>query len=280
MKLIVETVAGSRLYGTAREDSDYDYRGVCFAPLDAIIGPVNFKQYEDPTQDRVIYELHKFINLALVCNPNILDILFCPSDKWITSSYAWETIYANRKLFLSSRVVHTYTGYAKSQLYRMERHKRWLENPPTQPDIESYTEKRKGGGLKYKSDADKAVYNALKSDWDKYTEWQANRNPARAALEAQYGYDTKHAAHLARLVVQAQDILAYEDFNPELKEIDLEFVLGVLHGEVAYNDLVEWAGEQFQYIQTMPTKLPKLPDAKTVHAISKKLYTDYLREVL
>jgi predicted nucleotidyltransferase len=43
--------------------------------------------------------------------------------------------------------------------------------------------------------------------WHQFHEWQANRNPARAATEARCGYDTKHAMHLVRLLRMACEIL-------------------------------------------------------------------------
>src|ERR1039458_5020213 len=35
---------------------------------------------------------------------------------------------------------------------------------------------------------------------DQYNGWKAQRNPKRAELEAKFGYDTKHAMHLVRLM--------------------------------------------------------------------------------
>ena len=74
--------AGSRLYGTQRPDSDWDERGVCLMPPEALIGLQGFEQIQGPG-DRVIYGLTKFFKLALGCNPNILDILFAPPGTWL-----------------------------------------------------------------------------------------------------------------------------------------------------------------------------------------------------
>lgn len=43
--------------------------------------------------------------------------------------------------------------------------------------------------------------------WRHFLQWKTERNPARAALEATYGYDTKHAAHLVRLLRMGREIL-------------------------------------------------------------------------
>ena len=44
-------------------------------------------------------------------------------------------------------------------------------------------------------------YTSRLRDWQSYREWQENRNPARAALEARHGYDCKHASHLGKHTV-------------------------------------------------------------------------------
>jgi hypothetical protein len=69
--------AGSRLYGTARPDSDWDLRDVCLMPLEALLGLMRFDQYQrhSDEEDTCIYGLTRFFALALDANPNILDIL-------------------------------------------------------------------------------------------------------------------------------------------------------------------------------------------------------------
>ncbi|MEQ1505104.1 MAG: nucleotidyltransferase domain-containing protein, partial [Myxococcota bacterium] len=50
-------------------------------------------------------------------------------------------------------------------------------------------------------------YEASARHWRQYEEWRTKRNPARAALEAAHGYDTKHAGHLVRLLRMGKEIL-------------------------------------------------------------------------
>lgn len=120
--LIYKTVAGSRLYGTSRPQSDYDFRGVAIEPLEGLIGlSSRFEQAERKEPDEVIWGLGKFLRLALENNPNILDMLFAPQEHWITAAPAWEYIYDQRHDFLSTKVRQTYVGYAVSQLKRMKR---------------------------------------------------------------------------------------------------------------------------------------------------------------
>jgi len=74
--MLVLTLAGSRLYGTSRPESDYDYRGVCLDPPSTILGIQNFGQHENITKsyDEVVYSASKFLRLVLDANPSILEM--------------------------------------------------------------------------------------------------------------------------------------------------------------------------------------------------------------
>ena len=50
-------------------------------------------------------------------------------------------------------------------------------------------------------------YRAAMKHWDSYQAWKTHRNPARAELERQHGYDTKHAMHLIRLMRMGLEVL-------------------------------------------------------------------------
>lgn len=54
--------------------------------------------------------------------------------------------------------------------------------------------------------AEKRYRSAMKH-WESYQAWKAERNRARAELEAKHGYDTKHAMHLVRLMRMGVEIL-------------------------------------------------------------------------
>jgi predicted nucleotidyltransferase len=80
--MILSTIVGSRLHGTADENSDYDYRGVFIAPLEDIISP--FRDVKDmhwvegeekADKDDTAYELRKFCRMGVQGNPTVLEIL-------------------------------------------------------------------------------------------------------------------------------------------------------------------------------------------------------------
>jgi predicted nucleotidyltransferase len=96
--------------------------------------------------------------------------------------------------------------------------------------------------------------------WDAYKKWQAERNPKRAELEAKFGYDTKHAMHLVRLLRMAKEILL--DGQVLVKRPDAEDLLRVRAGEWSYDQLVGWAKQQEVNLKLVAqqSKLPKSPN--------------------
>lgn len=265
-------IAGSRLYGTERSDSDYDVRGVCLMPKRALLGLDTFEQWQRQVgeDDIVIYGLVKFVKLALQNNPNIMELLFAPPEKWAVRSAYWKAIYSSRHLFLSQRVRVTMAGYAKSQLHRMKRHYSWLHTPPHKLPPEEF-----GGALvSGKSGAQKLEFpnQQLRQDyesqlkrWKDYDKWLRDRNPARAKLERQHGYDTKHAANLVRMLLQAEEILGSCDFNPVLNLKTKLAVVDVYNGEHDYETILKIARQLDNTVRAMPSDLQEQPDVENVH---------------
>lgn len=131
-KLIFKCIHGSHLYGTNTKDSDIDERGV-FIPDEKYFFGFLFRteQFEDKVNDITYFEIRKFFQLALDNNPNIIELLFVPKDKWIHHTIDWSEIYENRNIFLSKKCKFTFSGYAHSQFNRIKLHRSWLLNPPS-----------------------------------------------------------------------------------------------------------------------------------------------------
>ena len=267
--------AGSRLYGTARPDSDWDLRGTCLMPPQALLGLTHFDQYQvhSDEEDTCIYGLTKFFALSLDANPNILDILCAPPETWLEETAEWRSIYESRHLFLSQKLRHTFSGYAVSQLKRLQRHYQWLMNPPEhRPTLEEFggwLETANKGGQKRvfpHLDAQNRYEQAAKH-WKQYQTWLRERNPARAELERRYGYDTKHASHLVRLMLQVEQVLQAGDYNPQLQGEMLETVRTVLHGGWAYERLIHWAEGADERVKSMDSALPRRPARKEAEAL-------------
>jgi predicted nucleotidyltransferase len=116
MKEILKVLTGSRAYGLANEDSDYDYRGVFIENTSSILSfacDVKVCKSMKDGNDDVSYELSKFLHLAMKSNPSILEVFEAPVE------FITEEGEELRKLFKyvwSSKYVHeAYLGYSSSQ---------------------------------------------------------------------------------------------------------------------------------------------------------------------
>mgnify|MGYP001596820029 FL=1 len=108
--------AGSRAYGTNLPSSDEDIRGVCIPPAEYIIGLKQWEQHEDKGHDRTIYGLHKFVRLALNCNPNIIELLHVREEDILHITESGRRLRRFAPRFLSKRAFKTFGGYAFAQL--------------------------------------------------------------------------------------------------------------------------------------------------------------------
>lgn len=150
MTPILLTVGGSCAYGMNTPESDLDIKGIFLSEEKELLGylggPSQFDAVEhiEPLKchfnervtklaengcEGVLYELRKFMSLASVGNPNILEILFCDEEDVILNSRWGKLLRENRKLFLSQVVRYSYAGYAVSQLKRIQSHRSHILNP-------------------------------------------------------------------------------------------------------------------------------------------------------
>lgn len=108
---------GSRAYGTDIETSDYDWRGICIAPMTAYLGldlrPATYNVERQGDRDTHFWELRQFMHLATQGNPTAIEFLY--ADTTIISCLPeWEELLGRRELFLTKKFVHAAKGYAHS----------------------------------------------------------------------------------------------------------------------------------------------------------------------
>lgn len=115
-------------------------------------------------------------------------------------------------------------------------------------------------------------YTAAKREWDQYQNWKKTRNPARSALEEKYGYDTKHAYHLVRLIRMCREVLTTGKVI--VKRPDREELLAIRNGAWSYEKLIDFAETEEQDLKLVYdscTVLPNKPDKKKLDALCIKL---------
>lgn len=117
-------LVGSHAYGTARPDSDHDYRGFYVAPTERLYelngGRVSEATFNRQEPDLTLHEIGKFCRLAAAANPTVLEVLWAGAVHRDGHMGAGAMVQANRAMFLSKRVLQTYGGYALGQLRKAQ----------------------------------------------------------------------------------------------------------------------------------------------------------------
>jgi len=284
--LIFETLHGSRAYGLARAASDTDLKGVIVGPRDWYFGPQTApEQVSVAGDDHVRFELRKFFRLAIAANPTLIEVLWTDPGDHVRVTPAGQRLLDHRSTFLSKRVKSTFAGYALSQLKRIKTHRRWLLSPPSAaplradfglPDKRLIGKDQLGAAeslmARFGRDNDDLAPNFLDildkerryrnahNEWQQYQGWLKHRNPARAALEASFGYDSKHAMHLVRLQRMAIEIL--DSGEVRVRRPDRDELLAIRDGALSYDELLaecEHLANRIEEVAKSST-LPDRPD--------------------
>jgi len=333
---------GSHAYGTSLPTSDHDYRGVAIAPREYYLGGLHrFDQAVCNNPDLTIFDLKKFIGLASQCNPNVIEILFVNDSDRLQVSKPGERLLETRNLFLTRRVKHTFSGYAASQLKRIDCHYRWLKNPPSAPPTrsefglpehslvphdqleaaesalrqkldswsvdfldqvprdlrEAILQKMSAHLAELELASDSTLwqgaartlgfsdnfiylldmerrYTSKRREWSNYQTWKASRNQARAELEAQHGFDTKHAMHLVRLIRMCGEIL--RTGKVIVKRPDADELLAIRGGAWSYEQLREWATNEDAKLEELAktSALPTAPDIEAIDRVCVELVSE------
>ena len=120
--LILKVLVGSQAHGLADEDSDHDFRGVYVNRTSDILrlgpAPKDASWIEKAEgADDTAWELRKFLDLSLQCNPTLLECYFAP----VVDANAWGL--ELRSLFpcvwSAERVRAAFVGYAINQRKKM-----------------------------------------------------------------------------------------------------------------------------------------------------------------
>jgi hypothetical protein len=128
--LLFEVISGSRAYGTHKETSDIDYRGVYILPMNNLFGYDYIEQIADETNDAVYYEIGRFLQLLENQNPNIIEILHMPEENILYKHPIFdELVLKQRSNFISKICKHSFAGYATTQIKKARGLNKKIVNP-------------------------------------------------------------------------------------------------------------------------------------------------------
>lgn len=228
---------GSISHGTYSSDKDSiddkDAIFICVPPLDYYFGLKHYgrrgtKEIKRDEWDIVVYELRKFARLLANSNPNVLSLLWLPERHYLKKTQTGEILIANRNLFATKKAYKSFSGYAYSQLIRMQR-------------------------------AEHYGYMGKK----------------RKELVERFGYDTKNAVHLVRLLRMGIEFLTDGELYVERE--DASQLLAIKRGEYTLEQIKAIADSLFGTMQYayINSSLPKAPDREKIN----KLCLDILHKI-
>lgn len=300
-QVLLLTLGGSHAYGMDKEGSDIDIRGIASNKKRDLLLGRDFEQVVDVSTDTTIYSFNKMIDLLTKQNPNTIEILGCKPEHYLYMTDIGKLLLNNRHIFLSKICIHSFAGYASSQLRRMENKvARTVGQEQNEQHIlksiqnASYEFKNRyfpfqEGSLNlYIDDAvqngyDKEIFMDINLSRYPLRDWAGMWNEMKSIVSS-YGklgkrnenamtHDKlgKHMAHLLRLYMMCIDILEKEEIIT-YREEEHDLLMDVRMGK--YLDAADIPKKEFydilsEYEKRMEyaaanTSLPNQPDHKKI----------------
>lgn len=125
-KEILKVLVGSQAHGLANAESDFDYRAVFVQPTTEILklgGTIKNTNWIEGKEDNTSWEIGHFLNMAVHCNPTILEVFLAPRVGFNTDDMyytPWDNFGTElRALFPhiwnSKGVMDAFIGYGHNQ---------------------------------------------------------------------------------------------------------------------------------------------------------------------
>lgn len=314
IEIILNTIHGSHAYGLNTSESDIDFKGIAIPKLpEYLYGIQTFEQKEynkvsSPDMpsyinisngvEGVVYDIRKFVKLALDCNPNIIEVLYSDDQFVFTNSDYGRMLRDNRHLFLSKKAKHSYGGFSYSQIKRIKNHKEWIDNPPlTQPQRQEYGLPSQPIFHKDNIDAilvlpsdiltneyrvmaeNEKEYNRALIRYNQYQIWMKTRNVKRKVLEDKSGFDSKFAMHAIRLQNTCAEIL--KEGTVHVLRPDREFLLDIRNGVYNYDYIIKYSDDKFLEIESLyeSSSLQYTSNHKEANNILLTILEDFRRKL-
>ena len=307
--IVLLTLGGSHAYGMDKEGSDLDIRGIALNSKEEILLGQDFEQVVDENTDTTIYSFNKIIKLLTNQNPNVVEMIGLKPEHYLHLSSIGKELIENRKMFLSKVCIHTFTGYAGSQLRRMENKavrlvgqtqneayilksinnaKYDFKNryfPMNDGSVNLYTDKAVQDGY------DTEIFMDIDLKHYPLRDWAGMWNEMKAIVssykkigkrnEIAMNKDKlgKHMAHLLRLYMMCIDILEKEEIIT-LRENEHDLLMSIRNGEYLdsnrqplseFYDLLNEYEKRFDYAKKN-TSLPDIPNYKKIEEF--KMYAN------
>lgn len=302
-RIILLVVTGSYGYGTNREGSDVDFRGITLELPSDLIGFTEFEQFEDRKTDTVIFGFNKIMKLLLGCNPNTIEILGIDEDEYVIKNEIGQSLLDRKEMFLTKRAAASFGHYADAQLRRLQN--AIARDSMSQPDREGHIIRSVGhalddynrrsetmtGGVT-KLYIDEAVTEGLEKEI--FIDGELKHYPLRkynemmnTMMNVVKEYDkigkrnnkkddlhlNKHAMHLLRLFMMGIDILENKVIRTRRSDDELELLKAVRDGQFMKDSVLTEefykVVSKYEQMYAEAERNSKLPDNPDMEAVEK-----------
>lgn len=307
--------AGSMMYGTDTDDSDTDYLGI-FMPNDELVYGFEIMQEVDlgieskldsgknapDAVDMKLYEFRKFIKLAKDNNPNILELLFSNEHNIVYIDDFGKHLLERYDLFVSKKAYHRFISYAvaqkKKMIIRTDKYEtleqanqyfsEQLKNPENNKRLLIELKDFKLPFLNYKKSPAKGGQDVMTIgdiSFQLHERWfrvkrkvseRLERASSRTGLIDKYGYDTKFASHLIRLLLEGKELLLTGRI--EFPLIDANLIRDIKLGKYDMESVIKMADDlEIELSSVLKiSKIRELPDYEEIKGLCIYLLKKYL----
>lgn len=299
--LIYKLEVGSNLYGTTTETSDRDYMGVFIPNEEYVLGNQKCDQVQIRTNpsdsgrqntnadtDTVIYALPKYIKLLTANNPTVLETLYAPERNIKFCNEFGKKILENHALFVSKKVKWTYLGYAYTQKKALTHKKERFEVLGGAYDKLLDLEKQ---GVEFLDERLNLLSN-LREDktWGAFEKGQPisdvkgrieeeiNKYGHRLDLIRKFGFDTKFASHLIRLLDEGLELLVEGTLVLPLRQNNI--LRDIKLGKYPLDQILKMAEDREKlvdeaYVKSSLQHTPNLKEIEKLQIDLLKLFLGY-----
>lgn len=255
---ILWTIGGSRCYGIHTKESDVDTKGICIPPARYYHGALNTFEQTDSQQHLECFR----------------DLLNEEETNVAAGSKLEGVVYEVRKfiklatecnpnildvLFCRDEDVRLMTPLGK-----LLRNNRQL--------FVSARAKHSFSGY--------AIAQMRRLENDKSNTFKTSRGKNRQDLTEKYGYDTKYAAHLVRLMRMSHEIMDSGAVNVYRGNIDANELIQIRQGAWKYEDVISWAKAQDQKLTLNYNNgkyaIPHSPDRNAINSLCCEIVERHL----